>query len=78
MSTLPPDFYTPIINGVHEVAGHNLGKSLVNVVRDLFSITGGKVRDGDYLYSRSRTLLRQYHPFIPSRELDAALTELDR
>jgi hypothetical protein len=67
---------TPIINGVHEVAGHHLGKSLVNVFRDCFSITGGKVRDGDYLLSRSRSLIRQYYESIPTQEQEIIVAEL--
>jgi len=78
MSTLPPDFSAPIINGFHEVAGRHLGKSLVNVFLDCFSIGDGKVRDADYLLSRSRTLIRQHYEFMPTQDQDTILHDFRR
>ena len=76
MSTLPPpDFSAPIINGVHEVASHHLGKSLVKFFFNCFS-PDGKAQDGDYLLSRSRTLIRQYWTVLPIQDKRQILTEL--
>ena len=77
MSTLPPDYSAPIINCFHEVAGHHLRKSVFDVIRDCFSITNGKVRDADYLLSRSRALIRQYYDSIPPQDQQAIAAELD-
>lgn len=71
-----PDFTPPIINGIYEVAGYRMGRSLVDVFRDSF--TGGKIRNGDYFVSRSRPLLQQYYPSLPEDEQNAIQNEYRR
>jgi hypothetical protein len=76
MSTIPPpDFSTPIINSVHEVASQHLGKGLLNAFWNYFS-ADRKVRDGDYLLRRSRTLIRQYWRVLPIQDKRTILIEL--
>jgi len=77
MSTIPPDFSAPIINSVHEVASRHLGKSLVKVFRNCFSITDSKVREGDHLLGRSSTLIRQYYEFLPFQDQETISAEFD-
>ena len=76
MSTVPADFSTPIINSVHEVTSHHLGKSLADVIRNCFP--GGKVREGDYLFSRSKSLIRQYYESLPVQDQDTILIEFKK
>jgi hypothetical protein len=64
MSTAPfPDFSPPIVNGVHEVASHHARKGLLDIIRDSF--TGGKIRSGDYYFSRTRTMIKEHYPGLP-------------
>ncbi|KAN0139104.1 hypothetical protein V8E53_003106 [Lactarius tabidus] len=73
MSTVPPDFSAQFINGVHEVASHHLGKSVFDAIRNCF--TSGKVREGDYFFRRSHTLIREYYDSLPIQDQDAILME---
>jgi hypothetical protein len=67
MSTAPfPDFSSPVVNGVHEVASHHVRKGLLDIIRDSF--TGGKIRSGDYYFSRTRTLIKQHYPGLPFQD----------
>ncbi|KAH9053385.1 hypothetical protein EDB87DRAFT_212977 [Lactarius vividus] len=54
-----PDLSPPIINGIYEVASHHVGKSLVGAVRNCF--THGKLRRGDYYFSRVQPLIQQHY-----------------
>ena len=65
-----PDYSTPVINGIQEVARHHLGKGIVSVFRKCFQLTGGQIRDGDYLFGQSRNLLRQYYTLLPHQDQD--------
>ncbi len=69
-----PDLAPHIINGAYEVADHHVGKSLVDVIRNCF--TSGKIRGGDYFLGRSRSLLQQYNPALPSNDRNAIYFQL--
>lgn len=72
-SDVPPN----VINGVHDVAGHHLGKTIVDVVRNSFT-TGGKIQNGDDFLDRSRLLIQQYHPVLPNDDQGAIQNGLQR
>ena len=76
MSTVPPDFSIPFINGVHQVASDRLGRGLVDAFRSCFT-TGGKVRDGDCLVRRSRALIRQYYGLLPIQDQDNIVAAIE-
>jgi hypothetical protein len=61
-----PDLSPPIVNGVHTAASHHARKGLLNIIRDSF--TGGKIRSGDYYFSRTRTMIREHYPGLPLRD----------
>ena len=77
MSTAPfPDSSSPIVNGVHDVAGHHARKGLLDIIRDSF--TGGKIRSGDYYFSRTRTLIQQHYPGLPLKDQNTIHFEFAR
>lgn len=75
MST--PDYSPPIINGVYDVAGYHIGKSLVDVFRDYLT-SSGRIRNGDYFVSRSRPLIQQFYPSLPNGDQNAIQNEYQR
>lgn len=53
-----------IVNGLYEVAGHHVGKTLIDNIRNSL-LMGGKIRRAEYYMDRSRTLLQHYFPHLP-------------
>jgi hypothetical protein len=77
MSTAPfPDFSPPIVNGVHEAASHHAAKSLLGIIRD--SLTGGKIRNGDYHFSRTRTMIKEHYPGLPLKDQKTIQFEFEK
>ncbi|KAH8985756.1 hypothetical protein EDB86DRAFT_2957765 [Lactarius hatsudake] len=70
-----PDYSAHIINGMHEVASHHIGKGLVDVFRN--TSIGGKIRQGDYYLSRSNTLIQQYYAWLPTEDQDSISARID-
>ncbi len=69
MSTVQSSDYSPhIVNGVYEVASHHVGKTLVDVIRDCFP--SGKIRSGNYYFSRSRTMILQHYAHLEPGDQD--------
>ncbi len=64
-----PDNSPHIINGVHEVASHHVGKGILDIIRDRF--TDGKIRSGNYYFSRTRTMIQQHYPGLPLNDQNA-------
>jgi hypothetical protein len=77
MSTAPfPDFSSPIVNGVHEAASHHARKGLLGILRS--SLTGGKIRSGDYYFSRTRTMIKEHYPGLPLQDQNTIHFEFAR
>jgi len=69
-----PQFVTQA--GAYEVTSHNVGKSVVNVIQNLFA--SGKKRRGDYYLDRTYPLIQlNFEMFEPS-EQDTIHFELER
>jgi len=64
-----PGLSSPIVNLVHEIASHHVGKGLLDIIRNSF--TGGKIRSGDYYFSRTRTMIQQHYPGLPFNDQNA-------
>lgn len=63
-----------IINGMHEVARHHIGKSLVDVFRN--SSVGGQLRKGDYYLDRSYILVQQCFAGLLQEEQDNIIAKI--
>ena len=63
-----------IINGAHEVASYHAGKGIIDVIWDCF--TSGKIQCGDYLLSRSSSLIQQHYPSLPAVDQKAIIFQL--
>ncbi|KAH9168184.1 hypothetical protein EDB89DRAFT_1993479 [Lactarius sanguifluus] len=68
------DLAPHLINGAYEVASHHAGMKIVDVIWNCF--TSGKIRGGDYFFGRSRSLLQQYYPSLPSNDRNMIVTKL--
>lgn len=67
MSTTPlPNFSPPIVNGVHEAASYHARKGLLGFLRGNF--TAGKIRRGDYYFSRTRSMIKEHYPGLPLKD----------
>jgi len=58
------------------VAGYHVGKGLIDVFRN--SLTGGKIRNGDYFISRSRPLIQQFYTRLPNNDQTSIQHEYKR
>ncbi|KAF8257041.1 hypothetical protein EI94DRAFT_1761230 [Lactarius quietus] len=77
MSTAPfPDFSSPIINGIHEEGEHRVGKGFFGII--WASLTGGKIRNGDYYFSRTRTMIKQHYPGLPLQDQNTVHFEVTK
>ena len=77
MSTAQAPDYSAvhIINGMHEVASHHIGKSIINVFRN--TSIGGKIRQGDYFMSRSNTLIQQHYAWLPEKDKEVISVRIE-